>query len=134
MRSTWISSVHTAAAFTCTFGCKVRGKATRADSRTTNVLAGCDPAGIVSGLVIKIRVSGTTVKCALCVCVWVARGVRVNWCCVLKVVNKVGEHPRSSCEMHTNTRSRTSQSQTDKLYSVCKIIMKSDFEKHSPQV
>lgn len=60
-------------------------------------------AGVVSVLVVNIRVRGMTVKWALCVCVWVARGVRVNWCCVLKVVNKAGEHPSSSCEMHTNT-------------------------------
>lgn len=34
---------------------------------------------------------------------WVARGVGVNWCCVLKGVNKAGEHPRSNCKMHMPT-------------------------------
>lgn len=51
-----------------------------------------------------------TVKWVVRVCVWAAEGgVGVNWCCVLKVVNKAGEHPRSRCVMHTN------QSQAAKL-------------------
>ncbi len=66
--------------------------------------------GVDSGLVINMRVRGVTIKCALCVCVWVcvwvARGVRVNWCCVLKGVNKAGECPRSSCETHTHTHTQ----------------------------
>lgn len=38
-----------------------------------------------------------------CVRVWGTGGPRVNWCCVLKVVNKAGEHPGSGCETHTST-------------------------------
>lgn len=60
-----------------------------------------------------------------CVCVGVCMGsqggFRVNWCCVLKVVNEAGEHPRSRCVMHTNTPCSTSRSQTAKLHSACLV-------------
>ncbi len=80
-----------------------------ADSRTVDVLAGSKLPGVDSVLVINVRVRGMAVKCAVYerVCVCVANGVRVNWCCVLKGVNKAAEHPRSSRKMCTHTHTHT---------------------------